>query len=164
MFTVNTSKGIFKINFQHFNNPEDIRSTECHLLDENKEFLLKESAYCHENDNFNRAIGRKLSLSRMLELASKMIGFDKADRQLIWDEYFKSISNNNKKTDDNELNTIDDIVTALLDLMETHGNLEVVLPQVYYHDGGEVESQWDANVCSVVAEKDVNGELVVRIF
>jgi len=163
MFTVNTSKGTFKINFQHFNNPEDIRSTECHLLDENKEFLLKESAYCHENDNFNRAIGRKLSLSRMLELASKMIGFDKVDRQLIWDEYFKSISNNNKK-DDNELNTIDDIVTALLDLMETHGNLEVVLPQVLYGVGDNVEKEWDANISAVVAEKDVDGKLVVRIF
>jgi hypothetical protein len=161
MFTVNTSKGTFKIDFQHFNNPDDIRFTECHLLGENKEFLLKESAYCHENDNFNRSIGRKLSLTRMLELASKMVGFDKIDRQLVWDKYFELIGDT--KTNNNKLDTIKDIVTALLNLADEYGNLNVVLPQVGKDVDG-IEILWDANISAIVVEKDVDGKLVVRIF
>lgn len=160
MFTVNTSKGTFKINFQHFNNPDDIRFTECHLLGENKEFLLKENAYCHENDNFSRAIGRKLSLTRMLKLASKMIGFDKIDRQLVWDKYFELIGDT--KTNNNKLDTIKDVVTALLNLAVKYGNLNVVLPQVG-EDFNGIEILWDANISDIVIEKNKNNKNVVKI-
>lgn len=42
-------------------------------------------ASCSDSDNFERAIGRKVSLSRALRNA----GFDKITRRFIWEHYFE---------------------------------------------------------------------------
>jgi len=161
MFTVFTSKGTFKVGFHHFDE-NGAKFTECSLLREDKSLVLKGSAYCNPIDNFNRAVGRKLSLSRMLNLASIMVGFDKADRQLVWDEYFKSL-NSNDNLNAKEINTVDDLLYALIDLKDMHGNLNVVLPQVGNGiDGNEIT--WNASVSFVIPDKDDNGKLVVKIF
>jgi len=94
MFTVNTSKGNFKVGFKHFNNEGDsVRYTECSLFianDKNeKDIVLSEFAYCNPEDNFDRAVGRELSLERMLKLAIKLIGFTNEDWKNIWSEYNK---------------------------------------------------------------------------
>lgn len=47
------------------------------------ELVLEEDAYCHTNDNFCRAIGRKLSLARALYIASP----DKEFRRAAWMAY-----------------------------------------------------------------------------
>lgn len=84
MFTVNTSKGTFKIDFKHFNEEGSIsRYTVATLYNEDKEIVRREVAACSPEDTFNRSIGRKVSMARLLRT------FSKEDRTAIWDEYFK---------------------------------------------------------------------------
>lgn len=162
MFTVVTSKGIFKVSFQHFNE-NDSKFTECSLLREDKTLVLKGSSYCNPYDNFSRSIGRKLSLTRMLELASTLVGLNKEDRELVWDKYFESLLNNNDKLDISNLSSLDNILTTLMDLRGKYGNLNVVIPQVG-NDISGAEIQWNANVSFVIVDKDDDGKTVVKIF
>lgn len=83
MFTVNTSKGNFKIGFEHFNEEGSIsRYTVATLYNMDKEIIRREVAACAPEDNFNRNIGRKVSLARLLR------PFTREDRTSIWTEYF----------------------------------------------------------------------------
>ena len=85
MFTVKTSKGNYKIGFNHINEEGSIsRYTVAKLYDMDKNVLADSIAACAVEDNFNRSIGRKVSLARVIRNQ-----FDYDDRKLIWDEYFK---------------------------------------------------------------------------
>lgn len=49
------------------------------------------SSYCHPNDQFRRATGRKLALARLIELMSGgYLELDKEDRRKIWNIYFET--------------------------------------------------------------------------
>ena len=76
------------------------RITECYLLDDEKRFVKKQvfventpinvlqfaTAICNKDDNFNKSIGRKLALERLMILQ----GWDKETRRRIWNDYFKT--------------------------------------------------------------------------
>ena len=57
-------------------------TTECIISTENTE-MGKEIAVCHEKDNFCRATGRKLSLTRAME----SVRLTKEERKEIWEAY-----------------------------------------------------------------------------
>ena len=81
--------------FPVFDHPVELykvsRVTHCRLVNDNKDDTHKDFnktfgeglAYCSINDNFERAIGRKIALTRALKDA----GFDKDTRTAIWKEY-----------------------------------------------------------------------------
>ena len=46
-------------------------------------YPVRGSSRCHVHDQFDRSVGRKISLTRAI------YGFSKADRTIIWNEYFK---------------------------------------------------------------------------
>lgn len=54
-----------------------------------EEFLLG-AGICHPNDQFNKAIGRKVALGRALEL------FPRDIRRQIWKAYFEFVNNAGK--------------------------------------------------------------------
>jgi hypothetical protein len=161
MFTVHTSKGTFKVGFHHLCE-NGKKFTECSLLKEDNALVLKESAYCNPEDDFDRSIGRKLSLERMLKLAIKLVGFNNDDWQNVWREYSMSLKGN-KKLSSTNLGTVNDIILALTEIKNEHGNLNVVIPQVGNAiDGNEIT--WNANVSFVIPDKDDDGKLVVKIL
>jgi SET domain-containing protein len=85
MFAVKTSKGDFKLGFTHVNEAGSIsRYTIATLYDMDKKVICKEIAACSEKDNFNKSVGRKVSLARVIRNM-----FNRTDRELIWKEYFK---------------------------------------------------------------------------
>lgn len=49
--------------------------------------LSVDYAYCHTNDNFCRATGRKIALTRALD----GLKLDKETRQKIWKTYFEKV-------------------------------------------------------------------------
>ena len=77
---IQTSTGL-AIQFKH-NTDEGV--TICHLLNKHGLSVSQGAAYCHELDQFNRKIGRKLSLARALKAAFLC----KQNRAEIWAAYF----------------------------------------------------------------------------
>jgi hypothetical protein len=61
-----------------------VKSTECKVFSNNM-LIGFGITYCSKNDNFNRKIGRKISLTRAI---SKL---DKSTRKEIWDNYWKQV-------------------------------------------------------------------------
>ena len=47
--------------------------------------LVKGFSYCHQNDNFSRAFGRKLAFRRLLE----RLGVPRTDRRGAWLSYYE---------------------------------------------------------------------------
>jgi len=82
----------YRICFQHntssfdkLGNRQD-RATFCTIYETGLKdrLIAEEEALCHDNDNFSRAVGRKISLARALALASA----DKEFRRTAWMAYF----------------------------------------------------------------------------
>jgi hypothetical protein len=96
MFTV----GKYKCYFKHFqdewgylltgrddDNPytQYKGKTSCYVDDiESGELLLEGEAYCSENDIFDKAVGRKISLARAIE------SLDKETRTEFWNKYIET--------------------------------------------------------------------------
>jgi hypothetical protein len=89
MFTVDTHKGSFKVGFKHETSGTE-RTTEAVLWNSDKSSILVSSlAFCHEGDNFDRYVGRKVALTRLLGTARDIGLFDKEMSTKVWEEYWK---------------------------------------------------------------------------
>lgn len=58
--------------------------------DKSKTLVCKASARCSPKDNFSKAVGRKIALTRALRILTKNNLIEKGQRALIWDLYFKT--------------------------------------------------------------------------
>ena len=90
MFTVNIDGDEFKVEFCYPTYGEyDIfgykltRETYCRILDDFDAVVSFGYSACSPQDQFNKNIGRKLSLARALDGI-----FTREERQLFWDAYF----------------------------------------------------------------------------
>ena len=85
---VATNHGIYIVKWKHENQDENgERKTHCFVrLADQKESVATGHAICSPEDNFNKQIGRKLSLSRALRN-----WFTRDDRMYFWKEYDKEI-------------------------------------------------------------------------
>lgn len=81
----------FKVIFTH-TNKEDYKGTTCTIRrisnynnpeDSKEEILVATNAICNPKDNFDKEVGRKLSLKRALE----KVGFSKPVKQIFWNAY-----------------------------------------------------------------------------
>jgi len=89
MLRVQTDNGEVRVDFVHvrFHKDEDSESNNHHAITyclvQNGDGSLRNGiALCSVRDNFDRAIGRKLSLTRALR------GLDKPTRTSVWNKYF----------------------------------------------------------------------------
>lgn len=84
MFEVEAFEGSFKIGFAYAEPREDGtkgRCTECYI--ESGDDIISAYAYCHPEDAFNKAVGRKIALTRALRAWK----FNKKLRTKIWKQY-----------------------------------------------------------------------------
>lgn len=65
-------------------------------MDRSRKWKLECSAVLNEGDNFNRATGRKVALTRAL--GPKGLNLSKFDRTTVWNAYFKSIQEDRKRS------------------------------------------------------------------
>jgi hypothetical protein len=82
---------VFNLKFMHtttFHNGLIRRTTIAEVVPANKlNNVYIECAYCHPKDQFNKKIGRKLALTKVL----KSLKWDKEIRTMVWNQYFKHI-------------------------------------------------------------------------
>lgn len=87
--------GDYGISFTHetrYERPDyPNRFTRCYICklpkeDEDAEFVGYGEAHCHPNDNFCRATGRKIALSRAITAIP-----NKKTRKEIWEKYFEKV-------------------------------------------------------------------------
>jgi hypothetical protein len=81
MFRVNVNGESYKVSFRHCEDVE--RYTVCRIDGDGWDALAEGMAIC-KNDNYERSIGRKLSMARAIEF----LGLDKPSRSIFWSEYF----------------------------------------------------------------------------
>jgi hypothetical protein len=86
----------FEIRFEHTNIPEeDERNSAAFLYaspsHKDSPYLAVGAGYCHPRDNFCRAVGRRVALTRLIkEMKDKSFILSKEDSRIIWDIYFKT--------------------------------------------------------------------------
>lgn len=59
------------------------RQTHCHIVDDTEEELSHGVAECSKEDQFDKAVGRRLALARAVE------PFTKAERREVWSAYYR---------------------------------------------------------------------------
>lgn len=75
--------------------PIKVRATQCEIFEVDEKGHLKVPrlsrgiAKCSLMDNFVKAIGRKIALTRALDDETSPHKFSKYERTVIWDAYFK---------------------------------------------------------------------------
>jgi len=69
--------------FKHYVKDDPAPHTECAIVTPQKTY--RGSAYCHNGDQYNRAVGRKIALARALYMAYPD---NKDARTAVWSEYF----------------------------------------------------------------------------
>lgn len=97
-FNVKNQQGndiTYLITFQHVQegkrNPR--HATICNLWslgeDRERNFISSSKAICSKNDQFNKDVGRKRSMSELLKIASEQVdGLNKVVRHNLWNDYF----------------------------------------------------------------------------
>ncbi len=78
---------IYTVDWQHIRGGEknDFNAiTDCFIIDENGHYIGYDHAICSKKDNFDRSIGRKLSLARAIS------GLKKEQRRKFWEAYFET--------------------------------------------------------------------------
>ena len=91
MFNVKVDKLNIRFSFSHIRgigkhvNVSDL--THCVLRI--NEHTFNAVAACSKNDKFNKEIGRKVSLARVLKQAQEKIELSKAVRFCVWERYFQ---------------------------------------------------------------------------
>jgi len=99
MFTINIGKSTYRVWFQHEPNVEGMEEgfppfkgvTTCYLAEVDDEKKVVEEpvfavAYCSLLDMFERAAGRKTSLTKLL----KTLPLNKDVRTQVWEKYFQA--------------------------------------------------------------------------
>jgi 7-keto-8-aminopelargonate synthetase-like enzyme len=81
MFTVIVNDSTLKVGFAHHRNLKAKPVTICTITG-GKDVVSSGAARCADHDNFCRATGRKLALTRALAK------FDKAARSVVWAKYW----------------------------------------------------------------------------
>ena len=95
MFFVKIKRREYQVRFRHENTFN--RYTVCKIF-RGDEMVAEGVAECHPKDNFCKGTGRKLSLSRALQMlcpnkiGKKRSKATKAKRQLFWDAYALSVA------------------------------------------------------------------------
>ncbi len=88
MFTLEFKDKIYEFKFSHFYNKETkIHTTKCTMIQVNGTISATDQAICGKKDIYNKLIGRKKALCRVLDLC-KDIFTDKYERKLVWKEFF----------------------------------------------------------------------------
>ena len=90
MFTLNTSKGDFKVGFKFDRDSKGVRTTDCNIYDQEEKIVGRGWAECSPKDNFSKMKGRKVSFGRALEDAGDLLfeTEDKSWRTEMWNAYF----------------------------------------------------------------------------
>ena len=82
----------YKVKFKHYNSDKDYKGTKCTIIrisnSNNPEISIEDTVITtntilKDGENFNKEIGRQLSLKRALH----QIGFSKGIRQIFWNAY-----------------------------------------------------------------------------
>jgi len=83
MFRLATDSGELKVKFRHIrdDDPRSRAQTDCYIF---KDDVIEEVGitFCSLSDNFSRAVGRKIALTRAVKNLPKDL------RTKIWHEYF----------------------------------------------------------------------------
>ena len=79
MFEVNTPEGLVKFTFNHI-----IKCRKTYCLITKDDIAIGGFAHCSIKDNFNKAMGRKVSLTKALTKS----GLSKESRKAVWHAYF----------------------------------------------------------------------------
>jgi hypothetical protein len=88
--------GIGKFKFSHLiSGYSGFRYTTCTLYDHPEFTNIVGYAHCHPSDQFNKAVGRKLALTRILEHPT--LKLNKAQRTKVWNAYFEWLKPKQKK-------------------------------------------------------------------
>ena len=84
---ITTTVNNFQLSFLH---DHEARMTECWLRELTPTGTMVDiyrgHAYCHNKDNFCKATGRKIALTRALQH-----NFTRNERKQIWDQYFVKV-------------------------------------------------------------------------
>ena len=100
MFTIESKNYKMKVRFMHYLDPREVTpGTDCFIIVSHKHLNFiaafgAGSTNVHPNDQFDRALGRKLSLARAIQ---DIIPNRSADglkmRRAIWEAYFEKTTN-----------------------------------------------------------------------
>jgi hypothetical protein len=88
----------YVIRFKHINRPEEgTRFTKAYLfssklpIENEVGWITIGLSYCNPIDNFCRAVGRKISFTRLLENMKELIIISsREDSRLVWEVYFET--------------------------------------------------------------------------
>lgn len=83
MFKVQIDEDEYEITFRHFSKTSHSPGTSCFI--QKGAFIRIGETILHPKDNYNRNIGRKMSMARALKEGF----FTKEQRTLFWDKYFE---------------------------------------------------------------------------
>ena len=90
MFSVKIREEEYKVKFDHcrYHSTYSFRGegTFCKITNSRNLQISASRTVLHENDNYDKNFGRKLSLARAL----KNGGFNTKERTLFWEAYFKT--------------------------------------------------------------------------
>jgi hypothetical protein len=87
MFEVVFKNKIYEFKFSHFYNKETKNHvTKCTMICLNGTISATDQAVCGKKDVYNKLIGRKKALCRVLDLC-KDIFTNKEERKLVWKEF-----------------------------------------------------------------------------
>jgi hypothetical protein len=83
------SAGGYEFNFEydvHASIQNEGRTTTC-IVTKGDKLICKGNSHCHKKDNFVKATGRKIALTRAIEL----LQLDKESRKEMWNKYFEKV-------------------------------------------------------------------------